>query len=577
MAAPSAAAPVAAPAAITGISSPAVASASKHSRFTPFHVDMFHVEHFFTFSSFISMKNIFNSVMLPKVDTNRFDLSHDVKLSFKMGQLIPTCVMDCIPGDKVSISTENMLRFAPLISPVMHKVRVTTHYFFVPNRLLWSEWEKWITGESDALHPTITLAGLNVANVGSLADYMGIPTGPISQEIPISVMQFAAYLKIWDEYYRDQNLQLERYKPLVAGDNSTEYGEWLETPPLNRAWQHDYFTSALPFAQKGDSVQIPLTSQDNIPVEFEPNGNPVGIVSTSGAGELPSGDLNIVAGPVPFVTSLQRGTAGSATPAAIDPRGTLTVDVQTDATDINTLRRAFRLQEWLERNARGGTRYIENILAHFGVKSSDARLNRPEYIGGSKQNMVISEVLATAQSTADGVAVGNMAGHGISVGGGNRFNYRVEEHGFIIGILNVQPDTAYQQGIHRSFSRFNRLDYAWPSFANIGEQEILQKEVRANISDVALNPNSVFGYIPRYSEYKFMNSRVAGEMRTTLNFWHLGRLFDTDPVLNEEFIEADPSTRIFAVTSESEDHIYAHIFNNISAVRKLPKYGVPTI
>ena len=191
--------------------------------------------------------------------------------------------------------------------------------------------------------------------------------------------------------------------------------------------------------------------------------------------------------------------------------------------------------------------------------------------------MVISEVLATAQNSDDNVAVGQMAGHGISVGGSGQFTYHCEEHGFIIGIINVQPVTAYQDGLHRSFTRFDRLDYAWPSFANIGEQEVRWKELYAS-QITSEDPDSVFGYIPRYSEYKFMNSRVAGEMRSTLSFWHLGRIFNSAaPLLNEDFISCVPSDRIFAVTDPGSDHVYAHIFNNVTAVRKLPRYGIPTI
>lgn len=516
------------------------------------------------------MKNIFNSVLFPAVKKNRFNLSHDIKLSFSMGELVPTCVMDVIPGDEVTISVENMLRFAPLISPVMHKVNVTTHYFFVPNRILWDEWEKWIVGESELPAPYVPLDA--TVGVGSLADYLGIPTGTYEEQVNASAFPFAAYLKIWDEYYRDQNLQTEKFQPLIPGNNGASLATYLTAAPLHRAWMHDYLTSALPFAQKGDAVQIPLVTSDTVEVEHLLGPQP--LVRVTGDGSLLTN--------VTLDTGAAGEFQGNNTDATLDPNGSLVVDVQADATDINTLRRAFRLQEWLERNARGGTRYVENILAHFGVKSSDARLQRPEYIGGSKQNMVISEVLATAQSNNDGstaeVAVGTMAGHGISVGGGNTFRYRAEEHGYIIGLINVQPVTAYQDGLHRSWSRFDRLDYAWPSFANIGEQEVLQKEVRARV-EATTDPNRVFGYVPRYAEYKFMNSRVAGEMRTSLAFWHLGRIFTqtTDPELNENFITCQPSTRIFAVTSSESDHIYAHIFNNIKAVRKLPRYGIPTI
>lgn len=523
-----------------------------------------------TIKQFFSMKNIFNSVMFNKPARSRFNLGHDVKLSFQMGELIPTCALEVIPGDDISISVENMLRFAPLISPMMHKVNVTTHYFFVPNRILWSEWEGFITGENDAA--SAPYMNYDVCEIGSLCDYMGIPTGEFALTQAASVLPIAAYVKIWDEYYRDQNLQTPKFETVISGGGGSHlYTPWLVDGPLRRAWMHDYFTSALPFAQKGDAVQIPLTSQDDIPVELiAPGaGTPHQLVTHKVTG------APIVAGDLTSDNSGQLGVGGppSTTAVAIDPNGTLTVDVQAGATDINTLRRAFRLQEWLEKNARGGTRYVENILAHFGVKSDDARMQRPEYIGGAKQNMVISEVLATAENTEANVNVGQMAGHGISVGSGRRFNYRAKEHGWIIGIINVQPVTAYQQGLHKKFTRFDRLDYAWPTFANIGEQEVLNKEVYADHA----TPNGVFGYVPRYAEYKYENSRVAGEMRDTLAYWHLGRIFETPPALNSAFIECVPDTRVFAVTEESADHIYAHVFNNITVNRALPRYGIPTI
>jgi len=491
-----------------------------------------------------------------------------------MGEIIPTTVMEVLPGDKVSIRPSNFLRFAPLISPVMHKVRVVTDYYFVPNRLLWPGWERWITGQSDAEAPYVETPGTDVA-VGSMADYLGIPVGALPADLRISPMAIAAYMKIWDEYYRDQNLQTEVFEPLTDGLNIGVVETALFGNPFRRAWQHDYFTAALPFAQKGDAVQVPLTFQDNIPVE-PTTGLGVGFPglwnkATNDSPFTVDGPVTFQNGPSPLAKSTTIPADG--TPGYYDPNGTLSVDIQSDATDINTLRRAFRLQEWLERNARAGTRYVESILAHFGVKSSDARLQRPEFIGRAKQNMVISEVLATAQSTGDNIAVGTMAGHGISVGGSGNFNYRVEEHGFIIGIINVQPDTAYQDGLHRKFTRFDRFDYAWPTFANIGEQEVRQKEVYAKTT----TPEAVFGYVPRYADYKFENSRVAGEFRTTLAFWHLGRIFASDPALNAEFVRCNPSTRIFAVTDEDEDHIFAQVFNDVQVYRKLPVFGTPTI
>lgn len=522
-------------------------------------------------------KNIFNSVQYPKVGSNTFDLSHDVKMSFQMGKLYPTFVMDCIPGDKIRMSTETMLRFAPLISPVMHRVNVTTHFFFVPNRILWPNWEKWITGELDVVPPYID-AGDGTYPEKSLADYLGVPTisNAAMESVNISAFPFAAYALIYDEYYRDQNLQNEVFQPLVNGSNITNYIALAKGKCLNRAWMHDYFTAALPFAQKGDAVTLPLGNFSDVPVimDFNNLNSPIIRNGAPGPSFLP----------LPNQTSLRSDadanftaftTSGSATTLAkFDPNETLlarTSDLEAEAADINTLRRAFRLQEWLEKNARGGTRYIENIMAHFGVRSSDARLNRPEFLGGAYQKMVISEVLSTAETE---VPVGQMAGHGISVGSGRNFTYRVEEHGWIIGLINVQPVTAYQQGIPRMYSREDRLDYLWPTFAHIGEQEVKLKELYCGGNFDSLE--TTFGYVPRYAEYRYIPSRVAGEMRSSLSHWHLGRIFSSQPSLNSAFVSANPSTRIFAVQTADADHIYGHIYNNVRAVRKLPKFGTPS-
>lgn len=524
-------------------------------------------------------KNVFNTVQIPRVDSNGFDLTHDFKLSFKMGQLIPAICMDCIPGDRFSIRPQNMLRLMPMVAPVMHRIRVSTHAFFVPTRILWPEWEKWVSRQSTAEAPYVQLSEGSEVMVGSLADYLGIPTGTYPGPLRFSPLQFAAYLKIWNEWYRSEQLQDEYDVTIVPGDNTAAFVSWLADSPAKRAWAHDYFTSCLPDPQEGTAVQIPLTIADDQVVEYKWKGgtesNNAAFLRKSVDGTIlgTDGTMNNSAGPSPIAKSMH--TDGAA--VQYDPNGSLTVDVQADAVTINTLRRAFRLQEWLELLNRVGTRFTEFLMGNYGVKSSDARLQRPEMFGSMTQNMVISEVLSTAQSSNDAsdaeVAVGSMAGHGISVGGGETFRYSCEEHGFLFVLVSVLPDTAYQQGLHRQWTRFDPLDYALPMFANIGEQAVKQKEINAQSN----TPEADFGYIPRYSEYKYWPSRVAGQMRTTLSDWHMGRIFEDDPALNEDFIASDPTTRIFAVTDETQDHILAHFYYQINSVRKLPRFGVPQI
>jgi len=511
-------------------------------------------------------KNIFQTDQLSGVPRSRFDLSHDHKFTADMGQLIPLLNVEVLPGDDWSIRPENLLRYAPLLAPVMHNVHVDMHFFFVPNRIIWDNWDEWITGNVTIEPPYIrSQEGYALSN---LATYMGLRG--TADSIAINAFPFAAYFKIYDEYYRDQNLQQELSEPLNSGSNS-----WLEgfvaEGLLYRSWNHDYFTAALPFAQKGDAVTLPLLSNTTAPVTLLSPGPGTPIMRNSVTGAVaPLGSPMSVGGSGAWVAP---GTSS----LVLDPNGTYVVDINSEASDITSLRRAFRLQEFLERDARGGTRYNENLLAHFNVYSKDSRLQRPEYIGGTKSQMVISEVLSSAEtldSTNNVVnPVGQMAGHGISVGGGNNISYRSTEHGWIIGIMSVRPRTAYQQGIHRSFLRLDRLDYAWPLFANIGEQPIFNYELYGQLLEE--DGFGTFGYIPRYSEYKYLNSRVSGLLLDGLEFWHLGRIFTEPPVLNNNFIVCQPSKRIFAVPDEPG--LIGHTIFNISVSRPLPRYSTPSI
>jgi hypothetical protein len=496
-------------------------------------------------------RNLFNSIKLTKPKKNVFDLTHDVKLSADMGNLTPILTMECVPGDKFDISCESLIRFAPLVAPVMHRMDVTMHYFFVPNRILWDNWEKFITdANSEHVAPYVTYNG-NPAFWSDaqkkFMDYIGVPPNNTGVDQRINVLPFAAYQCIYNEYYRDQNLISPVNYKLTDGSNGTNYLEL--TKMRKRAWEHDYFTASLPFAQKGAAVDIPIgLVEGDLPVYLN-----------SSNGTTLNGSPS----------SVNVGAQGGRTDVPADSLYADTSNATIEPTTINDLRRAFRLQEWLEKNARGGTRYIENILTHFGVKSSDARLQRPEYITGVKSPVVISEVLQTGQS--DATPQGNMAGHGISVSSGRAGSYFCEEHGYIIGIMSVMPKTAYQQGIPKTFLKNDSLDYFWPSFANIGEQPVTKNELYAYTS----NAEDTFGYVPRYAEYKYMPSRVAGDFRTTLDYWHLGRIFDTEPNLNQTFVECNPTKRVFAVEDPEGDSLYCHVLNKIRAIRPMPKYGTP--
>jgi hypothetical protein len=495
-------------------------------------------------------KNLFNSIKLQRPKKNVFDLTHDVKLSADMGNLTPILTLECVPGDKFELGCESLIRFAPLIAPVMHRMDVSMHYFFVPNRILWENWEKFIVNQDSGFtHPYLNVNSGWTDAQKKFADYMGIPPAPSgSVETPINALPFAAYQAIFNEFYRDQNLVPAVDYKLVDGENSRS----ILAVMRKRAWEHDYFTSSLPFAQKGAAVDIPLGS--------------IEVPWTKIAGKSQIGTNPDIAGTTGAIYEVDGGVPSPLTTGLYLPQQTADVE----PTTINDLRRAFRLQEWLEKNARGGTRYIESILTHFGVKSSDARLQRPEYITGVKTPVVVSEIVNTT-GEVDGLPQGNMAGHAMSVSSGRSGSYYCEEHGYIIGVMSVMPKTAYQQGIPKTYLKNDSLDYFWPSFAHIGEQPVTKNEIYAYTS----NQNDTFGYVPRYAEYKYMPSRVAGDFRTTLDYWHLGRIFAEEPELNEVFVECDPTKRIFAVDDPTGDSLYCHVLNKIKAIRPMPKFGTP--
>lgn len=580
--------------------------------------------------------------MKPFRKRNLFNLSHEKKLTCNMGKLVPVMCEEVLPGDIFKASTDLVVRLAPMLAPIMHNVSVYMHYFFVPNRLIWSDWENFITGGPDGNDASVA-PYINFTNVqtSSLADYFGIPTG-VANPLKVSALPFRAYDLIYNEWYRDENLIDPITISLASGEDTT-----TNTTLLSRAWQHDYFTNALPFQQRGDAVALPMSG--NAPIRSSGstwnqgysrlNVGSLNLYDNSivGDGSAPTFSSNGVGGRnlegpytvgstsgVSFLTASGVRVTGSGSNAQIsgyeahplywdNPHlkisnsqirnfkdGNMTIFINNDessgpsnnpfivegavntsnlyadlsnvtAANINDLRYAFQVQRWLEKNARGGARYVESMMAHFGVRSSDARLQRPEYLGGGRSPIVISEVLQHSSDDDQPTPLATMAGHGISAQRSRQFKRFFEEHGYVIGILSIMPQTTYQQGLPKMWSRETRYDYYWPVFSHLGEQAVLEKELYAQGNDT---DNTVFGYQPRYQEYRRRYGSVHGDFRTTLNYWHLGRTFNSAPTLSKQFIECDPSKRVFAVQDDT-DCCLIELANNIKALRPIPKKGTP--
>ena len=507
-----------------------------------------------------------NSVQVADPKTNFIDLSHDVKTSYKMGYLIPSPPIDFLPGDNFRLGAQSLSRFAPMVAPVMHRFDIRHEYFFVPYRLLWANWDKWITqtevaGDLPAAPTCLLLAGTPADY--RLPDYLGLPTPIAFNSETVSALFFAAYQFIYNEYYRDQNLIDEVNYKLDDGDNSD--GTRPELFVLRkRAWEKDYFTACLPFAQKGDPVMIPIGSQQVVLDPLAGDAGQVrqavghGLISSS---NLESGGLGV----------FQTDNGGLDQDAVYDPNGTLITEDTGEATSINDLRLAYALQRLKEKLARGGSRLTEFLKVVFGVMPEDSRLDRPEYITGVKTPLVVSEVLNTTGT--DELPQGNMSGHGVGVANGYNGHYNVKEHGCIICINSVIPRTAYQQGINRMWLKYNDPTEVYtPDMAHIGEQTVFNREIYAF---QGLPGGEEFGYMPRFAEHRTQPSVVTGEFRTTLDFYHDGRIFATPPALNQEFVECTPDTRIFAV-EDGVDYIYSHIYHEVKVSRKIPKFGTPS-
>ena len=495
------------------------------------------------------MKKIFNQNQSPKIKRTPFDLSHERKLSMGMGTLTPVLVQEVVPGDTFNINTQSMIRFSPLVAPTMHRINSYIHYFYVPNRIIWKGWEDFITGTTLSSIPTTRIQEVQV---GSLADHLGVPTGDFTTGFGmVQNLPFRAYFKIWNDYYRDENLEAA-----IDIEDQTVNDNYVITDMKRRSWEKDYFTSALPWAQKGNPVT--MDTQINYKNAFVNDGT---ITPLTPGGALEVGahaydENNFI---------IQHGNTD---PLYLE-------NIQSITLAVEELRRATRLQRWMERNARAGSRYVEHLLAHWGVKSSDSRLQRPEYIGGGKAPCVISEVLNTTGTPT--APQGEMAGHGISVGQSNQANKYCEEHGYIIGIMSVMPEPTYQQGLPRHLSRLTPTDFYFPEFAQLGEQEVLNQEIYFQGTDHGLVQDiGTFGYQSRYAEYKYNQSTVHGLFKTDFDFWHMGRKFANLPTLNHAFINCQPTKRIFAVTDQEEE-LYVQLYHQITAIRPMPYFNDPKL
>jgi hypothetical protein len=478
-----------------------------------------------------------------------------------MGQLIPVMCDECVPGDFFKVGNQCVIRFQPLVAPVMHEINMFVHYFFVPYRLLWDGWEEFITGGVDGNDASTLPTWTPTAETGnvqnSLWDYLGFPVditpaGALPLDFPRR-----AYNLVYNEYYRDENL-------IDEVDLTNE-------EILNRCWSKDYFTSSLPFQQRGNAIALPVTGTTSAVWDSDfysdlSSAADIKSAVNSRTVHVVNGETSVLANGNGVNDNLQ--TQPHQHNIDADSLNVNTVDLSQASTfDVADLRLAFQIQRWMERNARSGVRYTEFLQSHFGVSPLDSRLQRPEYIGGSKAPIIVSEVLQTS-STDETSPQGNLAGRAISVSSQYAGKCHVQEFGLIIGIMSVMPKPAYQQGIDRQWIKRTRYDFCFPEFTNLSEQAIENAEICA--TDDETHNTTIFGYQGRYDELRTKRNMVVGEMRDTFDYWHMGRIFDLEnpPTLNGDFVTCTPTKRPFAVQTVPE--LIVNFGNVIRAFRPIP-------
>lgn len=522
-----------------------------------------------------------------------FDRSHSLKTSFNVGDIVPFFLDEVLPGDTFNVDTSKVVRLQTLLTPVMDNIYLDTYFFFVPNRLTWAHWKQfngentesaWIP-QTEYEIPQITAPADVGWSVGTIADYLGVPTGV--PNLSVSALPFRAYALVMNEWFRDENLSDPLVVPVddatVAGVNTGIFvtDVYKGGLPYKAAKYHDYFTSCLPSPQKGPDVTISVASA-KFPV-IVGNGDP----SDHLKWVSPIDGTRVVTG---SLTSFQSASVPALTQAGsveVWPSNLYAVsDGGFSATTINQLRMAFQIQKLYEKDARGGSRYIEILKSHFGVTSPDARLQRPEYLGGNRVPININQVVQQSATASGETAQGTVTGMSVTTDSHSDFTKSFTEHGFVIGVMVARYDHTYQQGLERFWSRKDRFDYYWPVFANIGEQAVKNKEIFAQgpgVKDSAgsVIDDQVFGYQEAWADYRYKPSRVTGEMRSqyaqSLDVWHLADDYSALPMLSDSWIREDKTNvdRVLAVTSAVSNQLFADIFIKNRTTRPMPMYSIP--